>query len=638
MRETKYSLTPKKFFLIVFDLLCSALSFLFAQLLMRTTPAAEVFARWLGQVPVILLLALLMYVGFGLYLQMWLHASILQYLLVPVSVFVLSLLVWCVRVFLFMDAVSLAELWIQFSSAVAALLAIRVLYRLYGNRRAGIRERLRGRKGDVKTIRVLIVGAGKAGSRLAEDLEEINGTRFPVAFVDDNPRTHRLKHAGIPVLGGRDEIPSICSTYAIDEIIIAIPSLGAAETKRLVELCQKTHCRIRILPSVVALTEDEVGLRDVKDIDIDDLLGREPVTIASDSVSAMLAGKVVLVTGGGGSIGSEICRQIAKCAPKQLILLDIYENNAYALQQELHSLYGKNLDLKVLIASVRDERRLEEIYAEYRPQIIYHAAAHKHVPLMEDSPEEAIKNNVRGTYHVVKLAGKYGAERFVLISTDKAVNPSSVMGASKRLAEMTVLAVSKRYPDLKCAMVRFGNVLGSSGSVVPLFKRQIAYERRVTVTDPEMRRYFMTIPEAVCLVLQASVYANKAEIFVLDMGEPVKIVDLAETMIRLSGYEPNVDIPIEFIGLRPGEKMFEELYFDRETLDTTPHEKIMKLKQVEDAELLAKEIDALFAKFGHAYPEIKNGILRKIIEDDCAARAPEGEAPAGEGDGQSETA
>lgn len=607
------SITPKKLFLILYDSIMSVLALVLSLFLTNQ----HAYGLDLLQPTSLLLIscffsALIIFHLIGLYNQMWLYASILQYLLVPIAIFAQTIVMIFLQLVLFPFPIIWVQVWTYFSLLVFALIAVRVFYRLYRSKRIGVKQRIRFRRDDIKMIRVLIVGAGRAGSRLAEDLKEINGSRFPVAFVDDNPKTHHYQHMGIPVLGGRKEIPIICETYKIDEIILAIPSLPADEMKQLVEICQKTRCRIRILPSVTALTEDRVGLRNVKDIDIEDLLGREPVRIMSDTVSNMVHGKVVMVTGGGGSIGSEICRQVLKYNPERLIIVDIYENNVYDLQQELFSKYGKDLALTVLIASVRDKKRIEDIFEEYKPQIVYHAAAHKHVPLMEDSPEEAIKNNVIGTSNVAKAAAIFGAERFVLISTDKAVNPTSVMGASKRLAEMTVLAIAKRYPELKCGMVRFGNVLGSNGSVVPLFKKQIERERRVTVTDPEMRRYFMTIPEAVSLVLQASVYAEHGEIFVLDMGEPVKIVDLATAMIKLSGYEPNVDVPIEFIGLRPGEKMFEELYFDMETLDITPHEKIMKLRQIEDPELIASEIEKLFLIFGHDYPELKDKILKRL--------------------------
>ncbi len=604
-------ITPKKLFLVLYDALMSPLSYIFSLLIVANFKFSMFDnSTVLWRSLVYFLSALAIFHFMRLYQQIWTHASVLQYFLVPVAVFAQTVFIYLLRVLAMQDKVSWAEIWTYFTAQIFAVIAIRVIYRLYRNYQTGLSNKMR--LNVSRLVRVLIIGAGRAGSRLAEDLLEINGTRVPVGFIDDNPRTHNYKHFGIPVVGGRYNIPEATEALDIDEIIIAIPSMPADEIRKIVEICQQTHCRIRILPSVTTLTEDKVGLHMVKDVAIEDLLGRTPIRIQSDSLKEIIQDKVVLVTGGGGSIGSEICRQVAKLSPKQLIIVDIYENNVYELQQMLRSKYGTALNLQVLIASVRDKKRIHDIFAQYKPQVVYHAAAHKHVPLMEDSPEEAIKNNVYGTNNVANAAGLFKAERFVLVSTDKAVNPTSVMGASKRLAEMTVLATSKVYKGTKFGMVRFGNVLGSNGSVVPLFKHQIEFERRVTVTHPDMRRYFMTIPEAVSLVLQASAYADRGNIFVLDMGDPVKIVDLATAMIRLSGYEPNVDIPIEFVGLRPGEKLFEELYFDLETLDKTQHEKIMRLRQIEDKDVLSKEIDHLFDMFGHEYPEVKENILSKL--------------------------
>lgn len=604
-------ITPKKLFLVLYDALMSPLSYIFSLLIVANFKFSMFDnSTVLWRSLIYFLSALAIFHFMRLYQQIWTHASVLQYFLVPVAVFAQTVFIYLLRVLAMQDKVSWAEIWAYFTAQIFAVIAIRVIYRLYRNYQTGLSNKMR--LNVSRLVRVLIIGAGRAGSRLAEDLLEINGTRVPVGFIDDNPRTHNYKHFGIPVVGGRYNIPEATEALDIDEIIIAIPSMPADEIRKIVEICQQTHCRIRILPSVTTLTEDKVGLHMVKDVAIEDLLGRTPIRIQSDSLKEIIQDKVVLVTGGGGSIGSEICRQVAKLSPKQLIIVDIYENNVYELQQMLRSKYGTALNLQVLIASVRDKKRIHDIFAQYKPQVVYHAAAHKHVPLMEDSPEEAIKNNVYGTNNVANAAGLFKAERFVLVSTDKAVNPTSVMGASKRLAEMTVLATSKVYKGTKFGMVRFGNVLGSNGSVVPLFKHQIEFERRVTVTHPDMRRYFMTIPEAVSLVLQASAYADRGNIFVLDMGDPVKIVDLATAMIRLSGYEPNVDIPIEFVGLRPGEKLFEELYFDLETLDKTQHEKIMRLRQIEDKDVLSKEIDHLFDMFGHEYPEVKENILSKL--------------------------
>ncbi len=605
-------LTVKKIFLVLYDTIMSILIALFSTIIVTNLSDTIVDAKYI--IPNFALLvasALIIFLLFGLYNQMWLNASILQYLAVPMAVLTQTIFVVLVRRFLFTENINWIVVWFYFSIMVFALLAIRVFYRLFRNRRIGFFQRHKTEDDQVSKIRVLIIGAGRAGSRMAEDLSEIKGSRIPIGFIDDNPKTLKYTHMGIPVLGNRNDIQEVVNSYAIDEIIVAIPSLKPEETKDIVRICQKTKCKIRILPSVTTLDED-VGFQNVKDVEIEDLLGREPIKIETEKIEYIIKGKVILVTGGGGSIGSELCRQIAKYKPKQLIIFDIYENNAYDLQQELISKYHAELDLKVLIGSVRDIERVKYIFKTYKPQIVYHAAAHKHVPLMEDSPEEAIKNNVYGTLNVVKTSAEFSAERFVLISTDKAVNPTSVMGASKRLAEMTVLSISKIYPNLKCSIVRFGNVLGSNGSVIPLFKRQIEFEHRVTVTHRDMKRYFMTIPEAVSLVLQASYFAEGGEIFVLDMGDPVKILDLAEGLIRLSGFEPNVDIKIEFCGLRPGEKMFEELYFDLESLDKTKHDKIMKLKQIQDHGILSNEIDSLFSMFGHEYSDIKQGILKNL--------------------------
>ncbi|NLJ95316.1 MAG: polysaccharide biosynthesis protein, partial [Clostridiaceae bacterium] len=368
-----------------------------------------------------------------------------------------------------------------------------------------------------------------------------------------------------------------------------------SEIREIVQIANSTPAKVQMLPYFTGtLNEDySVQLSDIREIKIEDLLGRDPIKLEMEGIAAYLKGKSVLVTGGGGSIGSELARQIAKFQPGILILFDIYENNVYELQLELKAKYGDKLNLIVQIGSVRDKYRLEQIFATWHPNVVFHAAAHKHVPLMEDSPEDAVKNNLLGTANVAKIAGKYQAEKMVLISTDKAVNPTNVMGATKRLSEIIMLATNKEYPNTTYAAVRFGNVLGSSGSVIPLFEKQIKEQHRVTVTHPEITRFFMTIPEASRLVLQAGSYAKNDEIFVLDMGEPVKILDLAKELIRLSGYEPDVDIPIEFIGLRPGEKMYEELYLDEEKLDKTAHSKIFTLQQNHEIKSLKQEIQTL---------------------------------------------
>ena len=393
-------------------------------------------------------------------------------------------------------------------------------------------------------------------------------------------------------MGGRDDIRYLAHELQIDEIIVALPSASQSQVKEILQICQETGCELKVLPGLYQMINGEISVSKLRKVEIEDLLGREPVKLQVDSVMGYVAGKVILVTGGGGSIGSELCRQIAVHKPKQLIIVDIYENNAYDIQQELkHKL--PELDLVVLIASVRNTHRMNSIFETYRPDIVYHAAAHKHVPLMEDSPNEAIKNNVFGTYKTVKAADKYGVQRFVLISTDKAVNPTNIMGASKRICEM-IIQMMNNHSKTDFVAVRFGNVLGSNGSVIPLFKKQIEQGGPVTVTHPEIIRYFMTIPEAVSLVLQAGALAKGGEIFVLDMGEPVKILDLAKNLIRLSGFKPFEDIPIEFTGLRPGEKLYEELLMSEEGLRETENKLIHIGKPIEfDEERFRKELEEL---------------------------------------------
>ncbi|SCX03010.1 NDP-sugar epimerase, includes UDP-GlcNAc-inverting 4,6-dehydratase FlaA1 and capsular polysaccharide biosynthesis protein EpsC [Lachnospiraceae bacterium YSD2013] len=427
---------------------------------------------------------------------------------------------------------------------------------------------------------IMIVGAGSAGNSILKEIEVSSYLTMNVCcLIDDNRGCQGKSMRGIPIVGGREAIPEAVQTYSIDEIIIAIPSAPRSEIKKIVEICKETGCTIQMVPGIYQLINGDVSISQLREVEIEDLLGREPVKINVDEIIGYIEGKTVLVTGGGGSIGSELCRQLAAHNPKRLIIVDIYENNAYDIQQELKSKFPK-LDLVVLIASVRNEERIDQIFDEYRPDIVYHAAAHKHVPLMEDSPGEAIKNNVFGTYKTAKAADKYGVKKFVLVSTDKAVNPTNIMGASKRMCEMVVQMMNEQSKTDFVA-VRFGNVLGSNGSVIPLFKKQIMAGGPVTVTDPNIIRYFMTIPEAVSLILQAGAYAKGGEIFVLDMGEPVKILDLAENLIKLSGFRVGEDIEIVFTGLRPGEKMYEELLMDEEGLKDTANALIHIGKPIE---------------------------------------------------------
>ena len=441
--------------------------------------------------------------------------------------------------------------------------------------------------------RVMLIGAGEAGRTLI--MEYINSEFINdevVCVIDDNVSKMHRRLCGVPIVGGRNDIPKAVKRYRIDKIVFAIPSASAATRKEILDICTTTGCEVHTLPGIYQMLNGEISVSKLRKVDPQDLLGRDPVKVNLDELAGFISGKVVLVTGGGGSIGSELCRQIARLKPARLIILDIYENNAYDIQMELRRIHPE-LDLQVLIGSVRNISRLESIMETWRPELVFHAAAHKHVPLMEDSPNEAIKNNVFGTYNMAKVSSKYGVKRFVMISTDKAVNPTNIMGASKRLCEM-VIQMMNRESQTEFVAVRFGNVLGSNGSVVPLFKKQIEAGGPVTVTHPDVIRYFMTIPEAVSLVLQAGAYAKGGEIFVLDMGEPVKIDTMARNLIRLSGYEPDVDIKIEYTGLRPGEKLYEELLMKEEGMQETANRMIHIGKPISmDDELFKEQLSRL---------------------------------------------
>ncbi len=470
--------------------------------------------------------------------------------------------------------------------------------------------------------RTLIIGAGRAAMMILTDIENAkkdpnNPSRniLPVGLVDDNRSKLGSRIMGVPVLGSCEDIPELCKKSGISLIVFAIPSCTEDDRQRILALCSKTQCKIKMVPYLSQLLFDDSHpqlLNQVKDIRIEDLLGREPITFDKDQTKAFVEGKVFMVTGGGGSIGSELVRQIAKYNPKQIIIVDIYENNAYDIQQELTLEYGDEVDVVTLIASVRDYEKMEKIFAEYRPQIVFHAAAHKHVPLMETSPEEAVKNNIFGTFNTATLAEKYLVDKFIMISTDKAVNPTNVMGATKRACEMIVQYKAQHADKTDFVTTRFGNVLGSNGSVIPLFRRQIENGKPVTVTHPDIIRYFMTIPEAVSLVLQAGAMAQGGEIFVLDMGEPVKITTLAENLIRMYGKVPYRDVEIKFTGLRPGEKLFEELLMNEEGLKSTENKKIFIGNQIAiDEEDLLEKLSRL-RKFADANDS--EGVVEMLSE------------------------
>lgn len=444
-----------------------------------------------------------------------------------------------------------------------------------------------------KKTRLMIVGGGMAGSLIIQELQSSKYvTMQPVCVIDDDPLKLRKLIHGVPIVGKTDEIADMAKKYEIETIIVAMPSISAKELKKVYEKCSLANCKVQTLPGIYQLINEDISVSKLREVDIADLLGREQITVGS-SVAEYISGNVVLVTGGGGSIGSELCRQIAAQKPKQLIIFDIYENNAYEIEQELLRTHT-DLDLLTLIGSVRDAKKVDTLFETYRPDIVFNAAAHKHVPLMETSPNEAVKNNVFGTLNVARAADRYGTKRFVQISTDKAVNPTNVMGATKRICEMIIQSMAKRSKT-EFVAVRFGNVLGSNGSVIPLFKKQIAEGGPVTVTHKDIIRYFMTIPEAVSLVLQAGAYAKGGEIFVLDMGEPVRIYDLALNLIRLSGLEPNVDVDIICTGLRPGEKLYEERLMAEEGLQKTANDMISIGRPLEiDDEFLSAKLDELY--------------------------------------------
>ena len=460
---------------------------------------------------------------------------------------------------------------------ISCIFASRFSYRFFRS--------LKHKKQNKKnSISVMVIGAGEAANIIIKEIVNSNFSTMVIrCIIDDDSGKWGRFIQGIKVVGGRDRIIECADIFGIDEIIVAMPSISRAELSEILDICKETNCKLRSLPGMYQLVNGEVSVSKLRDVEVEDLLGRDPIEVDMDSILGYVKGKRVLVTGGGGSIGSELCRQIASHQPSMLLILDIYENSVYDVQQELQTRYPE-LELVVLIASVRNTNRMNWIFEHYKPEIVYHAAAHKHVPLMETSPNEAIKNNVFGTWKTAYAAAMNGTKRFVMISTDKAVNPTNIMGASKRICEMIIQTFNKHY-DTEFVAVRFGNVLGSNGSVIPLFKKQIMAGGPVTVTHPDIIRYFMTIPEAVSLVLQAGAYCKGGEIFVLDMGKPVKILDLAKNLIRLSGYRVDEDIKIEFTGLRPGEKLYEELLMAEEGMKETANKLIHIGKPIEIDEM-----------------------------------------------------
>lgn len=555
--------------------------------------------------PINLLATLIVFYFFRLYHSIWRYAGIVEMQNVFIATMVASMTQF-VGMQIFRCHVPRSYYFLYAGCLFLLTLSNRFSYRF-------IRYMLRKRFRNLQLKKVMLIGGGNAANAIIKEIivsEHISNTVVK-CIIDDAPEKQGTFIHGIKVVGTRKDIVDCAGLYQINEIIIAMPSAPKKVISEIIDICKETNCSLKILPGMYQFMNDEVSISKLRNVEVEDLLGRDSIKVDLDSIMGYTKNKVILVTGGGGSIGSELCRQLALREPKQLILVDIYENNAYEIQQELKKNHP-NLNLVVLIASVRNTVRMNSIFETYRPQIVYHAAAHKHVPLMEDSPNEAIKNNVLGTWNTVMAADQYGAERFVMISTDKAVNPTNIMGASKRICEMIIQTYNNRSKT-EFVAVRFGNVLGSNGSVIPLFKKQVAEGGPVTVTHPDIIRYFMTIPEAVSLVLQAGAYAKGGEIFVLDMGEPVKILELAENLIRLSGYRPYEDIDIVFTGLRPGEKLYEELLMDEEGLQDTENNLIHIGKPIEfDEEKFLEQLEKLKELCLAEQKEIKS-YVKKIV-------------------------
>ena len=559
----------KRIILIVYDIIAVVAASLLALFIRFEGRYIEIpreyISRSLQYIPVIIVITLIIFYGFRLYSSLWTYAGAPELINITFASALSAMVQMMVMVFF--DVRMPRSYYILYGVSLWILVFLsRFSYR-------GIRTLIKRQESGAATSRVMIVGAGAAGNLLVKEIRNSNHvSKRVVCIIDDDKSKEGSYLHGVKVMGNRQNIPELVKQCRIDEIIIAMPSAPAKEIKEILDVCKETGCDLKRLPGVYQLVNGEVGISKLKEVDVNDLLGREPVKVDLSAIMDYVAGKVVLVTGGGGSIGSEICRQVAGHNPKMLVLVDIYENTTYDIQNELKNRFP-DLNLVVLIASVRNTKRMDMIFETYRPDIVYHAAAHKHVPLMEDSPNEAVKNNVLGTWKVVQAADKWKVKRFVMISTDKAVNPTNIMGATKRICEMIIQTYNSRSRT-EFVAVRFGNVLGSNGSVIPLFKRQIEQGGPVTVTHPDIIRYFMTIPEAVSLVLQAGAYAKGGEIFVLDMGEPVKIADLARNLILLSGHKPGEDIQIIYTGLRPGEKLYEEMLMHEEGLQDTENKLI----------------------------------------------------------------
>ena len=587
-----------------------------------TAIPAQYKIAWMEFAPIYTVVVVGVFLALRLYNSIWRFASFHELLRVLMASVITSV-IHTVLITVFVLRMPISNYVIGMGLQFILVLGIRFSYRFVLLQRS--------KHSGARVERTMLIGAGNAGQSILRDVSGLREQNLKiVCIMDDNPNKWGRYVDGIPVAGGREDIPTAVKKYRIKKILLAIPSARPTDMRDILNICKETGCQLRILPGISQLVSGKASLGEMKEVSVEELLGREPVRVNMDQITEEIRDKVVLVTGGGGSIGSELCRQVAARAPRSLVIFDVYENNAYDIQNELKEAYPE-LNLQVIIGSVRDSRRIEQVFATYKPHIVYHAAAHKHVPLMEDSPCESIKNNVMGTYKTAYAALRHGCRRFVLISTDKAVNPTNIMGASKRLCEMVIQSFDRAVktgdakslpamfthsePDSPLPLegpfvtefvaVRFGNVLGSNGSVIPLFKKQIAKGGPVTVTHPDIIRYFMTIPEAVSLVMQAGVYAKGGEIFVLDMGAPVKIDELARNLIKLSGHKPDEDIMVVYTGLRPGEKLYEEKLMAEEGLQKTENRLIHIGSPLPfDTEVFLTQLKALMASAYRNDPNI----------------------------------
>ncbi len=600
MKKIDKTLLLRRIGFLLYDSLAVVVASYIALLLRYEFAAPEIPLRYwqvfLHLLPLNIFTTIIIFSVFRLYSSLWIYAGVPELINIGAACIIEGFVNFILIMVIYQH--QLVPMPRSYYILYTVILLVLIFVSRFAYR--GIRSLFRNRIGNASRKRVLLIGAGAAGDML---LREIKNSSYlhkkVIGIIDDDPRKIGNYLHGVKIIGNRETILDCTKDMKIDEIIIAMPSAPPSEIKEIANICKESGCVLKRVPGIYQLVNGEVSISKLRDVDVNDLLGRDPIQVDLDSIMGYVSNKVIMVTGGGGSIGSELCRQIAAHHPKQLVLVDIYENTTYDVQNELKHNFP-DLNLVVLIASIRNTKRMDQIFEIYHPEIVYHAAAHKHVPLMEDSPNEAIKNNVLGTWKVVQAADKWRVKRFVMISTDKAVNPTNIMGASKRICEMIIQTYDKQS-ETEFVAVRFGNVLGSNGSVIPLFKKQIAEGGPVTVTHPDIIRYFMTIPEAVSLVLQAGAYAKGGEIFILDMGEPVKILDLARNLILLSGHRPDEDIKIKFTGLRPGEKLYEEMLMKEEGMQNTANKLIH----------IGKPIDIDEVSFWHQLEQLKDYVVNE---------------------------